>query len=149
MKNLNVLNEIGVVYTRKGSFRVISDSYSVSKLCREIFTHDGCNIDVKEFFYIILLDKSNQVLGYHKLSEGGIDATIADVRIAFSVALKCLTTGMILCHNHPSGKLTASDQDIRLTKKFVEAGKLLDISVLDHIILTQNCYSSMTDSGLM
>ena len=149
MEKLNVLNEISVVYTSKGSCKVISNSHSAAKLCREIFALDGCNIDLKEYFYIILLDNSNTVKGYYKLSEGGIDATIADVRIAFSVALKCLASGVILCHNHPSGKLAASDKDVLLTRKFKDAGRILSIKVLDHIILTQSCYSSIADSGLL
>jgi DNA repair protein RadC len=104
-------------------------------------------IDYKEFSYMILLNRSNRVLGVHKLSEGGMCGTIVDLKIVFQVALLAGASAIILSHNHPSGNLSASEQDKILTKKITEAGKLLEILVLDHLILTSEGYYSFADNG--
>jgi DNA repair protein RadC len=104
-------------------------------------------IDYKEFSYMILLSRSNRVLGVHKLSEGGICGTVVDLKIVFQVALLAGASAIILSHNHPSGELTASEQDKIFTKKIIEAGELLEIVVLDHLILTSEGYYSFADDG--
>jgi DNA repair protein RadC len=107
------------------------------------------NVNFREQFYVMYLDRANQIKGVFHVGTGGIHATSVDQRIIFSVALKGLATGIILCHNHPSGGLKPSDQDLSLTKQIVEAGKILQINVLDHIILTDDSYYSFADNGLM
>lgn len=104
-------------------------------------------IDYKELSYMILLSRSNRVLGVHKLSEGGKCGTIIDVRIVFQVSLLAGACAIILSHNHPSGELRASDNDNSITKRMKEAGKLLEIEVLDHVILTSEGYYSYADNG--
>lgn len=106
-------------------------------------------MDLKEYFFILLLNRGNKVIGYHKLSEGGMSGTVADIRLAFATALKCAANAIILCHNHPSGTLDHSAQDRMLTDKFVEAGKLLELTVLDHVILTSEGFYSFADAGLI
>ena len=96
------------------------------------------------------LNKANRVLGVFPVSVGGITSTIVDLRLILSIALKTLTTSIILCHNHPSGSLTPSKQDIDLTLKIKEAAKYLDIVVQDHIIITfEQKYFSFADDGLI
>jgi DNA repair protein RadC len=143
------LNEIEISYKSVPSQqRIITSSYQANELAHEIYALSHANIDLKEYFFIILLNRRNKVISYYKLSEGGISGTIADIRLAFSTALKCVSTGLILVHNHPSGQLKPSDADIRLTKQFTEAGKILDINILDHIIITSNDgYYSFADEG--
>lgn len=103
-------------------------------------------IALQEEFNMLLLDRANQVLGIVNLSKGGINATVVDVRIAFATALKSRASSIILGHNHPSGSINPSEQDIVLTKKFKEAGKLIEITVLDHIILcAEESYYSFAD----
>jgi DNA repair protein RadC len=96
---------------------------------------------------LILLNRNNATLGWYKVSQGGISGTICDPKIIFTVALQTGASSIILAHNHPSGNLTPSQSDINLTKKIKEAGKILDISVLDHLIVSSNGYKSLADDG--
>lgn len=103
-----------------------------------------------EEFNILLLDRSNRVLALCPISKGGISATIVDLKIVFAAALKGRASSIILAHNHPSGNLRPSQEDIDLTHKFKEAGKVLEIQVLDHLILSPDggYYSFGDEHGL-
>ena len=102
-----------------------------------------------EEFWILLLNRANRVIKKAQISQGGVAGTVADPKIIFKLALDDLASGIILAHNHPSGNLTASQADIDLTKKLKEAGKLLDIQVLDHVIVAGQKYFSFADEGMM
>ena len=102
-----------------------------------------------EEFWILLLNRANRVIKKTQVSQGGVAGTVADPKIIFKLALDELASGIILAHNHPSGNLTASQADLDLTKKLKEAGKLLDIQVLDHVIVAGQKYFSFADEGLM
>jgi DNA repair protein RadC len=104
---------------------------------------------LREEFYILLLNRANRIYGYYLLSQGGTSGTVVDPKLIFSIALKCNAHGIILAHNHPSGNTKPSEADIQITKKVKEGGKLLEIDVLDHIILTSDSYLSFADEGLM
>lgn len=98
---------------------------------------------------MILLNRNNRVLGIINLSTGGGGSTVMDSRVIFATALKATATSLIVAHNHPSGNLRPSSEDVRLTKKLKEAGKLLEIEVHDHLIVTENGFYSMAEKGLM
>lgn len=102
-----------------------------------------------ENFCIILLNRANKVLKTVKISDGGITGTVVDPRKVFKIALDNNATSIILGHNHPSGQLTPSDADIQLTKKMKQAGDMLDLPVLDHIIVGDGNYYSFADEGIM
>lgn len=102
-----------------------------------------------EEFWILLLNRANRVIKKSQISQGGVAGTVADPKIIFKLALEELASGIILAHNHPSGNLTASQADLDLTKKLKDAGKLLDIQVLDHLIVAGQKYFSFADEGLM
>lgn len=102
-----------------------------------------------EEFWVLYLNRNNRVLFDKKISSGGVSGTTVDPRVLFKPAINSLCSAVILCHNHPSGNLRPSEADKALTKKLVEAGKLLDINVLDHLIITQNGYFSFIDEGLL
>ena len=102
-----------------------------------------------EAFWIIMLIRANRVIKKHQVSLGGVSGTVAHPKIIFKVALEELASGIILAHNHPSGNLTASQADIDLTKKLKEAGKLLEIQVLDHLIVAGQKYFSFADEGML
>jgi DNA repair protein RadC len=102
-----------------------------------------------EEFWVLLLNRANRVIKKHQISQGGIAGTVADPKIIFKVALAELASGIVLAHNHPSGNLTASQADIDLTKKLKEAGKLLEIQVLDHLIIGGQNYFSFADEGIL
>ena len=101
-----------------------------------------------EEFWIIYLNNSNKVIAKSQLSKGGITGTLVDVRIVFKTALEMGATGLILCHNHPSGALNPSDADKQITKKLKLAGESLEIKVLDHLIVTETSYFSFVDEGI-
>lgn len=102
-----------------------------------------------EAFWIVLLNRANRLIARVMISEGGLSGTIADPKRIFKAALERRAAAMILCHNHPSGNLKPSEMDIRLTRKLKEAGTLLELPVLDHLILGDNRYFSFADEGLM
>lgn len=102
-----------------------------------------------EEFWVLLLNRANRLIEKHNISKGGVSGTIADAKLIFKPAIEKLASSIIICHNHPSGNLKASQADLKLTQKIVEAGKTLDIAVLDHLIVGNQAYLSLADEGLM
>lgn len=100
-----------------------------------------------EEFWVLFLNNSNKVLAKHQVSKGGLTATVVDVRLLFKRALELASVAMIICHNHPSGKLTPSEADKQLTQKIKNAGLTLDVKLLDHLIITEKDYFSFADEG--
>ena len=102
-----------------------------------------------EEFWVILLNRANRMMKKKKVSEGGVSGTVADPKIIFKFALEELASGVIVVHNHPSGNLAASQSDIDLTKKLKEAGKFLEVQLLDHLIIAGQKYYSFADEGII
>lgn len=102
-----------------------------------------------EEFWVLFLNNSNKVLEKKQMSKGGLTATLVDVRLLFKRALELTSVAIIVCHNHPSGKLQASRADKELTNKIKQAGVTLDIKLLDHLIITEKAYFSFADEGLI
>ncbi|HXI01160.1 MAG TPA: JAB domain-containing protein [Sphingobacteriaceae bacterium] len=125
------------ISTSKDIYNILSQSWDYNKL------------ELLEQFKIVLLTRANKVLGIFEVSSGGMTGTVADPKLIFSTALKACASSIILCHNHPSGSLKPSQADLNLTRKIKEGGILLDISVLDHVIITSESYYSFADEGLM
>jgi len=102
-----------------------------------------------EEFWVLFLNNANKVVAKSQISKGGLTATIVDIRLVFKMALEIASVGIIVCHNHPSGKLQPSNADKHLTQKIKEAGITLDIKLLDHLIITEKAYFSFADEGLL
>jgi DNA repair protein RadC len=102
-----------------------------------------------EEFWVLFLNNSNKVVAKSQISKGGLTATIVDIRLVFKRALELASVGIIVCHNHPSGKLQPSNADKNLTQRIKEAGITLDIKLLDHLIITEKAYFSFADEGLL
>ncbi len=102
-----------------------------------------------EEFWVLYLNNANKILSRECISTGGLTGSLVDPRLIFKPALSYLATGIILCHNHPSGTLNPSKSDKQLTQKIKEAGHTLDIKVLDHLIITEKAYFSFADDGLL
>jgi DNA repair protein RadC len=102
-----------------------------------------------EEFWILYLNRSNKVIEKMKLSHGGISGTVTDVRLVMKRAVECLASGIIVCHNHPSGNTNPSESDNKITRKIREAGNLMDIQLLDHLIVTEKDYYSYSDNGML
>jgi DNA repair protein RadC len=102
-----------------------------------------------EEFWILLLNRANEVLRPVQISTGGVAGTVADPKLIFKYALEHLASSLILCHNHPSGNLSPSQADKDLTRKLKEAGRVLDLPILDHLIFTDSSFYSFADEGLL
>lgn len=102
-----------------------------------------------EEFWVLFLSNSNKVLAKSQVSKGGLTATVVDIRLLFKRALELVSVAIIVCHNHPSGKLQPSVADKNLTQKMKQAGNTLDIKLLDHLIITEKAYFSFADEGLL
>jgi DNA repair protein RadC len=125
----------------------IQNSGEAVQVFRKFWDED--TIELQESFMIMLMNRANRVIGIYKVSQGGLTGTVVDIRIVFVAALKAAAGSMILAHNHPSGNLKPSEADKTLTKKLRDAGKLLEIQVLDHIILSTEGFFSFADEGIM
>ena len=117
------------------------DAFQILQLKLEDLPH--------EEFWVMLLNRANKVIDTKLVGRGGVSSTVVDSKVIFSFALESLASGIILGHNHPSGNLKPSNSDIRLTKKIVDAGKIMEVPVLDHIIVGDNDYFSFADEGLI
>ena len=107
-------------------------------------------IEYVEEFKLLLMNRSNAVLGILSVSKGGISGTVTDIRIIFQAAIKTNASGIIVCHNHPSGNLNPSESDTKITRKIKEAGTIMDIQLLDHIIILPiEGYYSFADEGIL
>jgi DNA repair protein RadC len=121
---------------------------SSSKDAFEIFQPNLADCPYEEF-WVLLLKRSNQIIGKYAVSQGGVSGTVADPKRIFNLALQHLASGIILCHNHPSGSVKPSEQDIAITKKIKSGTLLLDINLLDHIIIGEEKYYSFADEGII
>lgn len=135
------------------SYSTLNNKKPVIKSSQDAYNYliDSWNksiIELQEEFKILLLNRANQVLGIYSVSKGGVAGTVVDAKLIFAVALKSGASSILLAHNHPSGNKSASQADISLTKKLKAGAKLLDLQILDHLILTIDGYSSMSDERL-
>jgi DNA repair protein RadC len=124
----------------------IKSSEDAAQFIRQFY---GDDIEIYESCFILLMNQSNKTIGYAKISQGGITGTVVDVRIVAKYAIEALATSVIVAHNHPSGNLKPSNTDIVITEKIQKGLKLLDISLHDHLILTIDGYTSLSDEGLI
>lgn len=102
-----------------------------------------------EEFYVVFVDRANQVIRTEQISKGGLSGTVADGKIIFQKALESKCSALILAHNHPSGQLKPSEADLKLTKSLINFGKYIDLQVLDHLIFSDNSYFSFADEGIL
>ena len=143
------LAEIKVSYTSKQKSKVkITNSQEVFNVLFPLF--DKGTIEFQEQFFLLLLNRANAILGWIKLSLGGTSWTVVDPKIVFALALQTNASGIILSHNHPSGNLQPSKNDEALTNKIVQLGKMLEIQLLDHVIISpdEKFYSFADDGNL-
>ncbi len=145
------ISEVSLIYRSKvkASERL---QVKCSKDAFDIFMEnwDQDSIEHIEEFKLLLMNRSNSVLGLLPVSKGGISGTVTDIRLIYQGAIKANASGIIVCHNHPSGNLNPSESDNKLTHKIKEAGLLMDIQLLDHlIIISDGGYYSFADNGLL
>ena len=144
----NNVSEIQVSYKPENTidFKIESSKETFSLVLNDW----GQNtLQMQEEVKVLLLNRSNKVLGIYNLAKGGLTSCVVDVRLILSVALKCLATGIILVHNHPSGNLKPSKDDLKITEQLKLSCELLNIQFLDHLIITKNDYFSFADEGML
>lgn len=124
----------------------ISTSESASDFIRKFYTDD---IEIFESAFLLMLNSSNKTIGYAKISQGGITGTVIDVRLVAKFAIDSLATGVILAHNHPSGKLRPSNSDKIITEKIKNGLAILDITLLDHLIITKDRLFSFSNEHIL
>lgn len=145
----NYLKKISLKYEEtdvKMNVKKINSANQSVDVFRQII---GDSIDIHESFVCIFLNQNMNPIGWSRVSTGGITNCVVDSRIIFSMALNCLATGIIVCHNHPSGNLIPSDADKKITKELKETGDLLRIKLIDHVILTKTSFYSFAEDGLL
>ena len=147
----NNISEVRLVYRTKVK---ASDRLQVkcSKDAYDIFMEnwDLDSIEHIEEFKLMLLTRSNKVLGIASISKGGISGTVTDVRVILQYAIKANASVIIICHNHPSGNVQPSESDMKITRKIKESGNVMDVQLLDHLIIVpEGRYYSMADEGVL
>jgi DNA repair protein RadC len=144
------VSEVELVYKSKvkaADRPQVKCSLDASVIFRALWNDN--TIELREEFKVLYFNRANRVLGLYPLSIGGTTGTVADIRLLFAAALKANAVTLMIAHNHPSGNLQPSEADKMLTQKIVEAAKLLDMKLLDHLILTPDKYFSFADEGLL
>jgi DNA repair protein RadC len=122
----------------------ITSSESAEKFIRQFY---GDDLEIFESFFILLLNRANETIGYAKISQGGIVGTVVDKKILLKYVVESLASGIILAHNHPSGNTNPSQADLNITKDLQQLCNLVDSTVLDHVILTADSFYSFADNG--
>lgn len=145
------ITEIDILYKKKiksANLVLINSSQKANKVLRSIWSD---KIELLEDFVVLVLNRGNKCLGWVKISQGGLTGTMADSKLILAIAIKSAACGIIVCHNHPSGEVKPSANDITLTKKLDDCCKLFDIKLLDHIILSGDSdhYYSFSDESLL
>ena len=102
-----------------------------------------------EEFWVLFLNRANKIIDKQRISIGGISGTVSDIKIIMKASIEKLASGIIVCHNHPSGNTKPSESDNKLTHKLKEAGKILDVPLLDHVIVSSSSYFSYADEGML
>jgi DNA repair protein RadC len=148
VKALTVMAALELGRRRRSAEAVQLVKVTSSKTVAEVFTPLLSDLNHEEF-WVLLLNRANNIIGKHQISKGGLAGTVVDSKVIFKLALDASASSIIMCHNHPSGNHKPSDADLSLTKRIVEAGKVLDISVLDHLIIAGELYYSFADEGKM
>lgn len=147
MKN-NIVSEVELTYKNNVPYnqrQKISNSQGAYEILTNLFPEN--TMDYRETFIVLYLNRANQVLGYSVISQGGTSNTTVDIKMVIQTALLANASCIMLAHNHPSGNLKPSSDDNRITNRIIEAARLFDITVLDHIIITNESYYSFTDNG--
>ncbi len=147
-KAISIIAALELGRRRSDTETKVADIITSSSTAWQILRRHLVDLNHEEF-WILLLSRSNKVIAKELISKGGLSGTVADPKIIFSIALQHQASSIILAHNHPSGNLKPSQQDIDLTKKLYQAGKILDINVFDHLIITDDGFLSFADEGLL
>ena len=142
------LPELSIKYKSSEVKKVkLASSKDSCEFFKKLFDED--TLDYCESSIVIYLNKANITIGWFKLSQGGLDSCLIDVRMLFAIALQCGASSFIMAHNHPSGNPYPSEQDKVLTRKIKGASEFLQIKMIDHMVITTDSYFSFADEGML
>ncbi|MEO6149824.1 MAG: DNA repair protein RadC, partial [Mucilaginibacter sp.] len=147
-KAISIIAALEIGRRRDDTETKVTDQVGGSKDAYNIMRRHLVDLNHEEF-WLLLISRASKVIAKELVSKGGLSGTVADPKIIFHMALQHQASGIIMIHNHPSGSKKPSQLDIELTKKIASAGKMLDIKVLDHLIVTDTGYFSFADDGLL
>lgn len=147
-KAVAIVSALELGRRRKVSSQIVRPQVRSSEDAYRFMTPDLIDQPTEQF-WVILLNRSNRVISKRAVSLGGVSGTIVDPKVVFKFALEELASGIILVHNHPSGNLKASQSDIKLTQQMQQAGRMLEIPILDHLIYTDHGYLSFADEQML
>lgn len=136
--------EVKVTLTPGEKYKV-TNSEEAYDILKDLFSKD--TISFTEEMILLAFNRQNEVYGWYRLSAGGTAGTVCDKKVIFSILLNATAHSFMLAHNHPSGTLTPSRQDIQITQELIDAARILDMEMLDHIIITQDSYRSLRDNN--
>ena len=146
-KAISVMAAMELGRRRKDSEVVKRDKITSSKDVFNIMNPLMLDLPHEEF-WLLILNRANLVIKKELISRGGVSGTVVDTKIIFKTAIENYASSIIICHNHPSGNLKPSEADVKITKNIKDAGKLMEIPLLDHIIITENGFYSFADEGM-
>jgi DNA repair protein RadC len=147
-KAVSVVAALELGRRRKEAEKVKRDKITSSKDVFDILNPILIDLPFEEF-WLLILNRANLVIKKEMISRGGVSGTVVDTKIIFKAAIENYASSIIICHNHPSGNLKPSEADIRITKNIKEAGKLMEIPLLDHLIVAENGFYSFADEGML
>jgi DNA repair protein RadC len=149
LEKIYKVGELSPKWVKTHEFLAVDKKVCSSSKAANLFRQfmDPDQLQYREMFYALFLNRNNEIVGLFKVSEGGISSTVVDPKVLLSQALLIGASGIIVCHNHPSGNIQPSQSDFNLTEKLKNAASYLDMSILDHVILTENNYYSFADMG--
>jgi DNA repair protein RadC len=146
-KAISIIAALELGRRRKDTETVKREKITSSKDVYEIMKASMLDLPHEEF-WLLMLNRANSVIKKELISRGGVAGTVVDTKIIFKTAVDNQATSIIVCHNHPSGNLKPSEADLKITKNIKEAGKIMEITLLDHLIITENGFYSFVDEGV-
>jgi len=147
-KAVTILAALELGRRRKDSNSSKKTKVSSSKIVYEYVKPIFEDLHIEEF-HVLLLNRANEILRSIQISQGGVAGTVVDARVIFKAGIDAMASSIILVHNHPSGQMVPSPEDIKLTRELISFGKMIDLPILDHLIYTDNGYFSFADKGML
>jgi DNA repair protein RadC len=145
-KAISIIAAVELGRRRKETEQIKRDKIVTSRDVFDIMRPSMLDLPHEEF-WLLILNRANDVIKKEMISRGGVSGTVVDIKIIFKTAVEHYGSSIIICHNHPSGNLKPSEADLKITKNIKEAGKIMEIPLLDHVIITDGGYYSFTDEG--
>ena len=146
-KAISIIAALELGRRRKDTESVKREKITSSKDVYEMMKATMLDLPHEEF-WLLMLNRANSVIKKELISRGGVAGTVVDTKIIFKTAVDNQASSIIVCHNHPSGNLKPSEADFKITKNIKEAGKIMEITLLDHLIITENGFYSFMDEGV-